>query len=184
MAHRENRRCVRGDQRSVAAHVHQVCFTRPNPNHGETLSLQEEDVENIVFLRDSKLVEDKELGSFTPPAWNEHQPRAVQRHNKGLCTNYNTWILHRRRFLGLCSSICFICKRIACDVLEKYYTLIIKGRSLSPDGQAVLLKIEDIRKEVDLLLEKIRVLEGRPFMIPDVLETDMKLKGVGSSKKK
>lgn len=119
-------------------------------------------MENIVFLRDSKLVEDKELGSFTPPAWNEHQPRAVQRHNKGLCTNYNTWILHRRR----------------------YYTLIIKGRSLSPDGQAVLLKIEDIRKEVDLLLEKIRVLEGRPFMIPDVLETDMKLKGVGSSKKK
>lgn len=68
--------------------------------------------------------------------------------------------------------------------MRRYYTLIIKGRSLSPDGQAVLLKIEDIRKEVDLLLEKIRVLEGRPFMIPDVLETDMKLKGVGSSKKK
>ncbi|XP_037459112.1 uncharacterized protein LOC119330102 isoform X2 [Triticum dicoccoides] len=148
-------------QRSVAAHVHQVCFTRPNPNHGETLSLQEEDVENIVFLGDSELVEDKELGSFTPPAWNEHQPRAVQCHNKGLCTNYNTWILHRRR----------------------YYRLIIKGRALSADGQAVLLKIKDIRKEVDLLLEKIRVLEGRPFKIPDVLETDMKLKGVGSSKK-
>lgn len=68
--------------------------------------------------------------------------------------------------------------------MRRYYRLIIKGRSLSPDGQAVLLKIVDIRKEVNLLLEKIRVLEGRPFMIPDVLETDMKLKGVGSSKKK
>lgn len=123
------------------------------------MSLGQEDVDNISYLRKCGLVAEEELGSFTPPSWNEHEVQEVQQDNKGLTTNYNNWILYRRR----------------------YYRLLEKGRNSTADAEAILVKIQGIKKEVNLLIDKIDALQGRAYKIPDVLQKEMKLKKVGSS---
>lgn len=60
--------------------------------------------------------------------------------------------------------------------VRRYYRLLMKGRFSSADAMAILDKIQGIRKEVNVLIDKIGAVHGRAYTIPDVLQKEMKLK--------
>ncbi|KAM3206612.1 hypothetical protein ACQJBY_061994 [Aegilops geniculata] len=128
---------------------------RRNSNHDPDLRTDiEEDDDNIIYLTSIDLVDDKELERFELPTWVAHEPREVRRHNKGLCTKYNTMGLNRRR----------------------YYLLMVRNRHVSAEGKKILDQLDDCKKEVVLLQAMLTDINGSIFQMPDVLSKPMKLK--------
>lgn len=147
------------DTRSVPEPEYARSVMVPNTNQDPSLMTEmEEDRLNKKDLKKSGRICRRELRSFEMPTNLARERQELLSIYKGICTNVNTNVMLRRRYLKLALEL-------EDDELSK-----------SKDALQLQSRIKDSLKEIQQLEAQVKELNGPVYDLPDVLVSELKLK--------